>query len=269
MSVVSSKQRQLNQGQLDVLIKIYKFRFGSRELLASSLGRVNDYGMYAKLNVLSKQGLIAKHFTPQYKFAGRPAEYYLLPPGLRILKDRIQLDGLDDKAIKNSYKDKTASSQFITRCLTIFAAANKLVSLYPSPQFFTRRELTIYDYLPKQLPDGFLSIKSKGNLNHFFLELIESNMPPFVADRRLRQFIDYYENDDWAITKLPFPVILFVCENGATERRFRKQINRALSRSDSDILMYTTTLPALLNASTDEKKIWTNSDDPDRLLGLV
>ncbi len=262
---MNQQERKLNQGQLNVLMKLYKFRFSSRELVADSLGKKNSTTIYSKLDILVKHGYVAKHFEPNYKLEGRPAEYYLLPKALRYLIEHNPPDGLDDKTIKNSYKDKQASTAFIKHCLNIYALHNQLVKLYNDLQFFTRRELTIYDYFPSQLPDGFLSIKVDGQTRRFFLELIATETPPFAVDRRLRQLVEYHENDDWSVTDLPFPAILCVCETGAVERRFRKQVTRLSYRSDTDILLYTTTKPALLSSQQGDDAIWSNVTEPEVL----
>lgn len=264
---MSSEQvRTLNDGQIEVLMTLYKFRFGTRDLLASSLGIKNGTALYSRLSILMKYGLVAMRFEPSYKLAGRPAEYYVSPAGLRLLLERIKPEGLDDKTIKASYKDKTASKQFIDHSLNIFEVANTFASLYKTLKLFTKRELAAYDYFPTPLPDAFLSIKGK-ETERFFMELIEAHTPPFAVDRRLRQLLTYYENDDWSVTTLPFPTLLFICENGATERRFKKQLARAINRNDTYIEVRTTSLGALLASTPEDMNIWSNVTD-DTLLNL-
>lgn len=265
---MNNSNRQLNQGQLEVLGLIYKFRFGTRDLIADSLGKQNGNPIYSRLTILEQQRYVAKRYDTSYKLSGRAAEYYLTPPGLRALKERVELDGLDDKAIKASYKDKNASDQFINRCLSVFAIANRLNDIYSGLQFFTKRELNTYDYFPEQLPDGFLSYKLSGNIQRCFIELFMEDTPPFAVDRRLRQLITYYENDEWAITETPFPPILCICETGSVEKRLQKQITRALSRSNTDILFYTTTLPAVLGSDKNSNAIWSDVNEPDKLISL-
>jgi len=41
-SNIKSKDRKLNHGQLEVLLKLYKYRFGTRQLIASSLSKSNS-----------------------------------------------------------------------------------------------------------------------------------------------------------------------------------------------------------------------------------
>ena len=97
-----------------------------------------------------------------YKLSGRPAAYYLLPKGLRALKQYTNRDDITDAAIKNSYKDKDelVSEQFIDHNLDVYAISNRLQALYPAIKQFTKRELVIYNYFPKQLPDLYLSIEA-------------------------------------------------------------------------------------------------------------
>lgn len=263
-----TSKRQFNQGQIDVLKILYKFRFGTRDLIAASLGKQNGNPIYSRLTILEQQGFVAKRYDASYKLNGRAAEYYLTPPGFRVLRGQAELDGLDDKAIKASYKDKTASNQFIGRTLAVFTIGNRLTSLYPTLQFFTKRELPAYDYFPTQLPDGFVSHKLGDDIQRYFVELFMGDMQPFVIDRRLRQFIAYYEDDEWAITETPFPAILCICENGRVEQRLRKHVTRALNRSDTDMHFYTTTLPAILGLRKGQDAIWSAIDDPEKLLTL-
>lgn len=260
--------RQLNQGQIDVLAALYKFRFGTRELIAASLGKQNGNPIYSRLSILEQRGLVDKRFESSYKLNGRAAEYYLTPSGLRALRELVELDGLDDKAIKASYKDRTASDQFLQRNLAIYAIGNALAAIDDGLNLFTKRELTEFDYFPKQLPDAYISRKIHGSAKSYFLELFMADMPPFAIDRRLRQFIAYYENGEWSVTETPFPAILCICENDKTEKRVMKQAMRALKRSDTDILLYMTTLPAITTSREGSGMLWSSISEPEKIVAL-
>ena len=241
--------KQLNQGQIDILKTIYKFRFGTRDLIAASLSKQNGNPIYSRLSILEERDVLARRYNSSYKLRGRAAEYYLTPSGLRTLRTQTELDGLDDRAIKASYKDKNASDGFIRRCLTIFALSNHLEHAYAGLQTFTKRELPEYDYFPAQLPDIFVSYKTEAGTKHFFIELFTEDTPSFAADRRLRQLIKYYEDDEWSVTEMPFPTILCVGENANVEKRLRKQIARALNRADSHIEFCAVNMATLLKAT--------------------
>ncbi len=178
--------------------------------------------IYSRLSILERRGILATRYNSSYKLKGRAAEYYLTPLGLRALRRQAKLDGLDERAIKASYKDKTASEHFIHSSLALFALSNHLVRLYPNLQTFTKRELAEYDYFPAQLPDIFASYKTKTGVKRFFIELFTEETPAFAIDRRLRQFVKYYEDDEWAITETPFPIILCIAENTDMEKKLHR-----------------------------------------------
>lgn len=46
------KQRKLNQDQLEVLQALYRFRFGTRSLLATYLDKPNNTSLYSRLTIL-------------------------------------------------------------------------------------------------------------------------------------------------------------------------------------------------------------------------
>jgi len=269
-SNIKLKDRKLNQGQLEVLLKLYRYRFGTRELVADSLGK-SDMSIYLRLQTLIANGYVASRYDKSHRLSGRPAAYYLLPKGLRALKQYTNRDDITDAAIKNSYKDKdgTVSDQFIDHNLDVYAIGNRLQALYPAIKQFTKRELVIYNYFPKQLPDLYLSIKLGDQTKRLFLDYIEATTPSFVIDRQLRQKIEYYQNGDWQTKGNSFPPILYVCENGSLEKRLQKLANRALYRSDTDMAVYTTTKNALGSASPKNDLIWSSVKDPDGLVTLI
>jgi hypothetical protein len=267
---IKLKDRKLNKGQLDVLLKLYRYRFGTRELIATSLNKQNSTSIYSRLEILKENGYVASRFEKSYKLSGKPASYYLLPKALRALQQYTNRDDITDTAIKNSYKDKyeTVTDQFIDHNLAVYAISNKLQALYPNVKQFTKRELVIYKYFPKQMPDLYLSNTISGNTERYFLDYIEASTPSFVIDRRLRQLIEYYQNGEWQAKGNPFPPILYVSETGSLEKRLQKQINKELYRSDTDISFYSTTKNALLNSSKGNDSIWSNSKDPYDLVTM-
>lgn len=261
-------RKQLNQSQLAILMSLYKFRFGTTELLAINLGKKNGATIHPRLVTLERQGFIARRFEDSYRLKGKHASYYLRAKGLRALQAYTERDDIDEKIIKASYKDKSVTDQFISHCLAIYTVSNCLSILHPATKLFTKRELTLYDYFPNPLPDAYISLKVDTETRRFFLEVLESSTPSFVIDRWIRQLIKYQQDATWQAKGNLFPTILCVCESGSLERRIRKQINRAIFRADSEMLFCTTTLPALTGSDRGDDKIWSSSDAPDILYSL-
>ncbi len=86
MSESVSSRRKLNEGQLEVLDLLYKFRFGSNDLFALHFGKKDRSFVFKRMNILLEQGLLGKRFDSSYRIQGKPAAYYLAPDGARMLQ---------------------------------------------------------------------------------------------------------------------------------------------------------------------------------------
>ncbi len=259
------RTRTLNQSQLDLLHILYRFRFGTRSLLATYLEKPNNTSLYSKLSILERHGLIASRYNSSYKLAGREAEYFVIPSGVRVLRVTQHID--DPAALQASYKDKTASDQFIRRTTLLFKLRNTLTAAYPSLKYFTARDIHQLDYFPKKRPTAYFSCKEKDATQRFFLEYLPAQTPTSAIKNRIKQYTAYYDEDAWGVTETPFPIVLYVCEDGLTEKGVLWHIQRERYKSDTDIHYYTTTQKALLSNPIDP--IWTNAEDTDELLTLT
>jgi len=267
---IKLKDRKLNQGQLGVLLKLYRYRFGTRELIATSLGKKNSTSIYSRLDILKENGYIASKYEKSYKLSGKPASYYLLPKGLRSLQQYTHRDDITDTAIKNSYRDnyETVTDQFIDSNLAVYAISNQLQALYPAIKQFTKRELVIYKYFPKRLPDLYLSLNVKNDTRRYFLDLIKTTDKPFAINWQLGLLANYFQNGQWQAKGNPFPVIMYVCETGELEKRIRKQVNAAVYKFGVEIQFYTSTQNALMYSTQNDDAIWSSVEEPDKLIAL-
>lgn len=260
--------KSLNATQYKVLTAIYSFRFSTRSALSEYLEVPNNTSLYSRLQILIKHGYIATHYNKDYKLAGREAEYYLLPKGLRALHDAGLLD-VSDTMLTALYKDKAVGKWFIAQQVLLLNIRNKLMSTYDNLQIFTARDVQALDYFPKPRPDLFLSMKNGDVVMRFFLEYIPAGTISSKLQKRLEYLTHYYEEDIWADTATPFPSILFVAETGLIEAGLKRVIVREKYRSDADIAYYTTTQKALFSTSPDDRTVWTDLADLDGLLSLT
>lgn len=260
--------RSLNDNQYILLVAIYSLRFSTRSVLSEYLGIANNTSLYSRLQILQKHGYITTHYDKDYKLAGREAEYYMLPKGLRALRDAERLD-VTDATIAAIYKDKTVSPDFIKQQVLIAHIRNKLVNAYDSIQAFTSRDIQALDYFPKPRPDLFLSLKNGDTVTRFFLEYIPAHAAPSKLRKRLEYLTRYYNEDNWDETDTDFPTILFVSETGLGEAGIRRLIGREKYHSDTDIIYCTTTQNALLSSTATDQSIWSNVDDADDRLSLL
>lgn len=256
-------RKNLNSEQLEVLELLYKFRFGSNNLIAEYFGKKQRGFVFKRLKILEEQGYIGKRFESSYRIQGKPAAYYLLPAGARKLQERHNPEDINVKAI---YKDKSVSESFIQHSHNIFSVYNQLKTHYDSKlNFFTKSDLTSFEHFPKPLPDGFLSLEVKKSTGHFFLEIIEDSQPFFATVRKIKKYIDYNESGEWDITETDFPTILFICESTSLQKRLQKQLLK--QTNDYDDCTFATTTKAELRAMDTDDAIWL-TDDPDEKLSL-
>jgi predicted transcriptional regulator len=265
--------RPLNLMQRHILITLHAYRFATASLLAEQSGRPSGKSIHKRLTILEDQGLIAKQYTSAYKLQGRPAEYYLLPHGARVLH---ALDpargGLTPADIKYLYKNKSRSAQFIKHSLNVFSALSVLQTQYaPSLKVSTKTLLKRYDFLPSPLPDAYLRSQALKQ-DSFFLDVFDSDLPFFVMIRRVKKYISYADSGEWGNEQGYLPGILMVCPNISVQKRLNRHILRELRGAvDDEAVFATVTLQALLASSGDSSKMWstsTNDFDEDELISL-
>lgn len=267
--IMSDGRSTLNQGQIDILELLYKYRFGSRQLLADSLGIKAGSSLHEKLQVLIKHEYIAVRHEKRLKLYGVPAAYYLTPKGLRTLAAFPDHEHITDSVIKGSYRDKIVSQTFVDHCLRVYTQTNQLKAFYPNLKVYLRRDMSRYSYFPKTPPDAFLSLSTKAGPKRFFLDILPDIMPTKPLYQRVTNYAQFFEEGSWSVVSNELPSLLFVGETSTTERRLQRLIRSALRNAelDEDIAVYTTTFGAIEHLEGDAP-IWTSIEDPDDLLAL-
>ncbi len=259
-------RRKLNSDQLLVLKLLFKFRFGSNDLIAQYFGKKDRSYVFKRLTILLEQGYIGKRFDSSYRIQGKPAAYYLTPTGARILKGSFEDIELN---IKSIHKDKTVSESFVQHCLDVFAIHNQLKEMYSDELLlFTKAQLVSYDYFPNKTPDAYLRLKNGEGESQFFLDIYHDSQPFFTIVRRIKQYISYCEDRDWAATETDVPKVLIVCESVSTQKRLIKQITRALNDTYEDEIAFYVTTKAQLKTIKNNDAIWQEANHPETQLSL-
>jgi hypothetical protein len=264
-------RKQLNKQQAKILLILYKFRFGTTELIVNFQVLESIRYSNTRLRILLDQGYIGRNYDDRYRLLNKPASYYLLPKGIKYLKQNPSY--INPIVLNLAYKDKSASETFINRCLTIFELCNKLAKLYGKTNidFFSKSEIAVAEYYPKPMPDAFLHfIDMFENLPDYMLELALTSTPFFAIRRRVLQYIDHFDSGEWeAKTASNYPNLLFVCESANLERRLQKCIYKILDKSGiDDLKCFTTTMKALVSSQRASDKIWSGVFEPDELISL-
>ena len=266
---MADKRSVLKQGQIDILEVLYKYRFGSRQLVADSLGIKAGSSLYEKLNVLIKHELVAMRQEKRLKLLGMPAAYYLTPKGLKTLQSLDDHDYITESTIKASYRDKVLSQAFVSHTLDVYSLTNALKHQYPDLKVYLRRDMSRFSYFPDSSPDAFLSLKSDDTPKRFFLDIIPDSLPRNILDRRIASYAEFFDEGGWETTNSELPSLLLVTEKGTTETRAKRAAKSAINRADIDdeLAIYTTTFGALKDVTTNDA-VWTSIDDADELLRL-
>jgi hypothetical protein len=266
---LTTTSRKLNKEQLEILELLYKFRFTTRQLLTNYYSKTNPgMDVFRRLTVLEKHGLIAKRFEPKYKLLGKPAAYYLLSAGVKALKASYEPDKQGQLNPKLIYKDGAVSEQFVEHCLDIFGVYNRLRGQYADNlKFFTKSKLSAYDYFPKPLPDAYIRIKTTQGDKQYFLDIYSDKQPQFAHIKKIKQYIEYEDSEDWAITNTDLPAILALCESTGLQKRMQKIIAKSLNEGwCAEVIFAITDIDTFMNK---DGKIWQLATEPDRLIELT
>jgi len=254
-------RKTLNKDQLQILYLLYKFRFGTTELLVKSQNnKITRQYMNVRLQILCDQEYIGRKYNGSYRLAGKPATYHLLTKGIKLLKQRP--DDFNPKVLKNIANDRKAKDRFIGHCLGVFDIYCLLKRFYGEElKFFTGSYLKLpqFEYFPQPLPDAYLSF-SQGK--HFLLDYFESTLPFFVLKKRIAYYVSYAEDNLWS-KKSQMPVILLVCDTEGLRKKVEAQVMSALDRTWKDVAFATTTKDAL-----GSEKVWRKPDKPTELFSL-
>lgn len=258
-------RKKLNEEQVAVLNLLYTFRFASSEHIAKYQKKPNRKHVQKRLRILEDQEYIAKRYDRSYKLKGKPAAYYLLPKGARVLTGLDDRDENEPINIKRIYKDKDVSEGFIQHSLNILGAYLALSALHGNKlDFFTKSDLKYeqFEFYPQPLPDAHVRISAKGGDKNFFLDIFEDNQPFFVLIRRIKKYLEYA--GDWP--EEPLPTILLIVENKSVHKRLRKRVAKELRDSYEEVSFATTRLEYLLDPEY-KGKVWfpidEDGDDPD------
>lgn len=250
---VPLSRKQISKSQLRLLLVIFKFRFVSSEYISRYLNK-DKSTIYERLFVLLGQGYIRKDYNSSFRLRQRPAIYSLAPKGIKYIRSNGPKQNLSEAALRNMYKNKTASDQLIDHYLEVFKLCLLLKNQYPNTfDTFAASELSVFSDFIKPRPDLYLRRSSKrSQKSGYQLEIIESGTMTWIIKKRLQAHQSFCEeNDSWDDD---YPTLLLVCGNNSTERR----IQRIIDNGGFDFTIQTTTQERIDSNST---RIWLKDYD--------
>ncbi len=242
--------KRLSNKQLKLLYALFRFRFASTDLVAELVSRDRST-IYEAFNVLEKQKLIHKFYDKTYRLRSRPAIYCLATKGIKHLRENTELN---DKTLRNFYKNKSMDEEYIDKCLNVFVIYLKLrKSMGSKFNLHTKWELSREAFPGPPLPELWLERKQavSGELD-YVLDIFPAFTPSWLLRRRLRQYQDFEDDSEYESSH-----VLLVAQNESTERRLFKLAENTIQ----DFEFYITQQDLLLNSK--DEAIWIDLMESD------
>ncbi len=254
-----SYRRPLNDKQLFLLHVIHKFRFVTIPIISSSL-QADRSVIHDRLERLRQLKYIDRRYESSSKLLQQPAVYFLALGGIQLLK------GQNPKltnSLNNMYKNNIVAEPFRNRCLHLFELYIQLKRWYaPNLNFYSKSELSVFSYFPKQSPDAYFALKTPDGTKEFMLDIYDIHLQQFAIRNKIRSFVRHYEEKGW---KGSYPTLLFVCDSPTLERFVQRFTKKTLEISaNEELVVKTTTLKALLGSQDTNEPIWTTVQEPDK-----
>ena len=220
--------RQLNNNQIQNLKILLKFRYVTTDNL-SKYKNITQNSAYSALEILQASKYVGKIHDKSYRLLNKSARYYLTHQGLDYLRYVVKLD-LAEAVWKNHKKDENKSIEFIDQQVAIHTACNDLRAILgDKAKVLTALELYGVEGVIKPLPGLYVELRSgKG----FFVEITDGQHL-FLSKKRIRKYIDNYENGDWEWGS--YPDVYIVRRQSANDRtRLRKYAEEQMDNSYLD-----------------------------------
>ena len=230
----------LTTKQTDIILLLYRFRFLDRLDFQTYFHHKTPRRINSWLKELTEQQYIGRIYSRGFKENIKPAIYYLKTKCRLFLKNK---KGVDNNLIDRIYREKKRSKGFIDHCQLSAKIYFNLLSVAEKSKaqlhFYTKTDLSTFDYLLSPLPDTYVAIKEKGDTKRYFIEIFEERSPRFILRKRIEQYFEYADSKEWEeTTKHPFPTIIFICPNKFIKDFLFRYIKRFSEEKGGDISIY-------------------------------
>jgi hypothetical protein len=256
----------LTTKQRSILNLLYRFRFTTSQLLAQSTDTNKDI-INKRLKLMMELNYIGRNFEPEYHLLRKHATYYLLPDGIKALK-QVSDKKYSPKVLRNMGREDDKSEQFINHHLAVFNVYCTLRTMYGDElRFFAKSQLTTFDHYPQPLPDAYIRIGEGDDERQFFLDVLHELQPFFIATRKVMQYVTFADEGrrDWdRKTDTALPSVLLICDSPSLKKRLQKKMRRAAENIEGDNM----TLYAAAVGEMGDSTGWHDLANPDEALSL-
>jgi DNA-binding PadR family transcriptional regulator len=257
---VSEDKVKLTPWQQRVLKLLFKFRFISTQLLADIMV-INRKSAYQVLESLVSNGLVDKVYETDFRYAKKPAYYYLSKKGVTAVRKLLDVK---ETVVHTLYNNPKAPEDFISHCLTVAACYVVTVRLSsPEANILTKTEINKLTQFPKNRPD--LYIKTPDGKEA--IVVVADNQPKYITQKRLDEIIDHSEDEGWP--NGDYPHICFILKDDHAVHSFLYITNKKLEDigfDEDEIHILATSLKAIKEGSSG--RVWFNAFNPKKAVSL-
>jgi hypothetical protein len=208
---MNNPERKLNDKQVHILLLTFKFRYLTTDNLAK-LRSISHNSAYSALNKLTERGYLGRKHNKSYRLQNKSARYYLTPKAVIFLQDpKFKLD--TEILATRRHEDKKSTS-FVDHQVAI---VDTFIDIRLNTQYEIHRILTASDIpkddresYPKPLPnlEVLYETSEDGVFNRTLVDIFPDDQHLFIAKKRIRQYIQHYEDREWEWDEYPSVVII-------------------------------------------------------------
>lgn len=228
--------------QQQALIRLlYTHRFLNRIQIQALLKHKDKRRISAWLKDLREKQYIDWIYNP-HDFAEKtkPAIYYLSLCGIRYLRS---LEIYPPAELRKRYKESTCQAAFISSCLVIADCCITLKQRSAGDVTYTYTTLSDYinpaseyNFLGELRPHLFFTKHEKTKATNYLLEILDATNPRYMVKKRLKDYITYIDDDEWAQAKGDdeLPIVLMACPTTAELIYAKRHTRRLLEDIQED-----------------------------------
>jgi predicted transcriptional regulator len=258
--VVKKEDIKLAPGQQRVLKLLFKFRFISTQLLADIMG-IKRRSVYEVLELLIEKELVDKVYEKDFRYAKKPAYYYLNKQGVTTVRKLMDVSG---SVVNPLYRNSNATEEFIYHCLTTAACYIAIGRTFPdATDIFTKSEINRYKQFPKNRPDLYIRTESGQEA----IIIIVDDKPSFIIRKRLDEIIEHSEDEGWPSGD--YPRICFILKDDRAKNSLIYATNKKLDGmgfDEDEIKILASSLRAVKEGSSG--RVWFNGFNPKTAVPL-
>lgn len=224
-------------GKYDEIVDlVFKYRFINRYQIQRALHHKGPRRINSWLKELTEEGFLGRIYSNKLLENTKPAIYYLSYKGISVVKEGRKLSVSE---VKKFYEDKKRSQTFIDHCVSVAELLTKLKEKDDELRkynIFTREQLRKHKYLSELKPDAYVEVYRKKNKKDketftasFFMDLIDPGVPRYAIRYRIKQYIQYHEDEEWKEFLKEFPGIVLIFPTAQKQRQIGKHIQKELT----------------------------------------